>query len=85
MSVYWYTISAAYLIWSFLDFDWYMTWIIHLARAIVHKCIKEYLGLTKVTYEKKNMVFNPINHYHCYLYCNRTTRSCSASGWQLAV
>jgi len=40
MSVYWPTISAAYLIWSFLSFDWYMTWIIWPLAAIVHKCIK---------------------------------------------
>ena len=40
MSVYWPTISAAYLIWSFLSFEWYMTWIIWPLAAIVHKCIK---------------------------------------------
>lgn len=39
MSIYWPTISAIYLIWSFLSFDWAITWIIWPLAAIVHKCI----------------------------------------------
>ena len=39
MSIYWPTISAVYLIWSFLSFDWAITWIIWPLAAIVRKCI----------------------------------------------
>ena len=28
MSVFWPTVSCIYLVWSFLTFDWYITWII---------------------------------------------------------
>ncbi len=36
MSVYWPTIRSLYLIWSFLTFAWYKTWIIWPVAAILH-------------------------------------------------
>lgn len=36
MSVYWPTVTCIYLIWSFLSFDWWYTWIIWPAAAIIH-------------------------------------------------
>lgn len=45
MSVYWITITCIYLIWSFLTFDWYMTWIIWpvaaVLRAVLHAVFTE--------------------------------------------
>lgn len=35
MSVYWPTITSIYLIWSFLTFDWFVTWIIWPIAGIV--------------------------------------------------
>lgn len=40
MSVYWPTITCLYLCWSFLTFNWYMTWIIWPAAAIGAKLIE---------------------------------------------
>ncbi|SKC02556.1 hypothetical protein SAMN06296386_11440 [Lachnospiraceae bacterium] len=40
MSVYWPTVRCIYLIWSFLTFDWYKTWIIWPLAIIIHKVIK---------------------------------------------
>lgn len=40
MSVYWPTVSCLYLVWSFLSFDWHITWIIWPIAAILHKFIK---------------------------------------------
>ncbi len=40
MSVYWPTVRCLYLIWSFLTFDWYITWIIWPLAAIIHKILK---------------------------------------------
>ena len=40
MSVYWPTISCIYLVWSFLSFDWYITWIIWPFAAIIHSFLK---------------------------------------------
>lgn len=43
MSVYWPTITCIYLIWSFLSFDWWITWIIWPIAAIIHSLIKSTL------------------------------------------
>lgn len=39
MSVYWPTVTAVYLIWSFLSFNWHITWIIWPVAAIGRKII----------------------------------------------
>ena len=44
MSVYWPTVTCLYLIWSFLSFDWGITWIIWVIAAIIHTLIKNLLG-----------------------------------------
>jgi hypothetical protein len=44
MSVYWQTITCVYLIWSFLTFNWFSSWIIWPIAAIVHKVIESNLG-----------------------------------------
>ncbi len=46
MSVYWFTVRSVYLIWSFLTFAWYKTWIIWplaaIAKAIIDRtCAKK--------------------------------------------
>ena len=43
MSVYWPTIRCFYLIWSFLTFAWYRTWIIWPVAAIVHAILSAVL------------------------------------------
>lgn len=40
MEVYWPTITCIYLIWSFLTFEWWITWIIWPVAAIVHSVLK---------------------------------------------
>ncbi len=40
MSLYWPTITSAYLIWSFLTFDWHLTWIIWPIAGIISGVIK---------------------------------------------
>ena len=40
MEVYWPTITCVYLIWSFLTFEWWITWIIWPVAAIVHSILK---------------------------------------------
>ena len=40
MSVYWPTITCLYLIWRFLSFDWWITWIVWPIAAIVESLIK---------------------------------------------
>lgn len=42
MSLYWYTVTCLYLIWSFLTFDWHFTWIIWPVSGVI------YGGLSKV-------------------------------------
>ena len=42
MSLYWYTVTCIYLIWSFLTFDWHFTWIIWPVAGVV------YGGMSKV-------------------------------------
>ena len=39
MSVYWPTVTCLYLIWSFLSFDWWITWIIWPIAAIINAVI----------------------------------------------
>ena len=43
MSVYWPTIRCLYLIWSFLTFAWYRTWIIWPVAAIIHAILRSVL------------------------------------------
>lgn len=40
MSVYWHTVTCIYLIWSFLTFDWHVTWIIWPVAAVIHGLIE---------------------------------------------
>lgn len=42
MSVYWYSVTCIYLIWSFLTFNWHFTWIVWPVAAVM------YAGLSKV-------------------------------------
>lgn len=42
MSLYWYTVTCLYLIWSFLTFDWHFTWIIWPVAGVI------YGGMSKV-------------------------------------
>ncbi len=44
MSVYWQTVTCVYLIWSFLTFNWFSSWIIWPIAAIIHKVIESNLG-----------------------------------------
>lgn len=44
MSVYWPTVTCLYLIWSFLSFDWHITWIIWPIAAIIQTLVKSILG-----------------------------------------
>ena len=44
MSVYWPTITCLYLIWSFLSFQWYRTWIIWPIAGIISALIKSIYG-----------------------------------------
>ncbi len=39
MSVYWLTVTCVYLCWSFLSFDWWITWIIWPVAGIIHAVI----------------------------------------------
>lgn len=41
MSVYWPTITCIYLCWSFLTFDWHITWIVWVVASIVETIIKK--------------------------------------------
>lgn len=40
MSLYWPTVTSVYLIWSFLTFDWHLTWVIWPVAAIISGVIK---------------------------------------------
>jgi hypothetical protein len=42
LSVYWYSVTCIYLIWSFLTFNWHFTWIVWPVAAVM------YAGLSKV-------------------------------------
>ena len=47
MSVFWPTVTCAYLIWSFLTFAWYITWIIWPLAAVANTLIKAIFGIRK--------------------------------------
>lgn len=47
MSVYWPTITCLYLIWSFLSFDWYITWIIWPIAGIISGLIRKIYGVRR--------------------------------------
>lgn len=40
MSLYWPTVTCIYLCWSFLSFDWHITWIIWVIAALVQQFIR---------------------------------------------
>ena len=40
MSVYWRTVTCIYLIWSFISFDWHITWIIWPIASVFHGVIR---------------------------------------------
>ena len=40
MSVYWPTVTCIYLCWSFLSFDWHITWIVWVIAALVQQMLK---------------------------------------------
>ncbi len=44
MSVFWPTVTCLYLIWSFLTFDWHISWIIWPIAGIIHALIKNLLS-----------------------------------------
>lgn len=44
MSVYWSTVTCIYLIWSFVTFDWFITWIVWPVAAIVNVLIDNIFG-----------------------------------------
>ena len=44
MSVYWHTVTCIYLIWSFLTFQWWRTWIIWPVAAIIRSLINSAFG-----------------------------------------
>ncbi len=47
MSVYWPTVTSIYLIWSFLSFQWHLTWIIWPIAAIICSVIKNNLKINR--------------------------------------
>ena len=47
MAVYWPTVTSIYFIWSFITFDWHISWIIWPVAAIVSKVIKINLVVRK--------------------------------------
>ncbi len=44
ISVYWPTITCIYLCWSFLSFDWHITWIIWPISGVIHTLLKNIFG-----------------------------------------
>ena len=40
MSVYWPTVTCIYLVWSFLSYDWHITWIIWVIAGVIESFIK---------------------------------------------
>ena len=44
MSVYWHTVTCIYLIWSFLTFQWWITWVIWPVAAIIKGLIDSAFG-----------------------------------------
>ena len=46
MSVYWTTVTCIYLIWSFLTFDWHITWVVWVFGALIQTVIDTIYGQT---------------------------------------
>ncbi len=46
MSVYWTTVTCIYLIWSFLTFDWHITWVVWVFGALIQTVIDTAYGQT---------------------------------------
>jgi hypothetical protein len=44
MEVFWPSVVCIYLIWSFITFDWHITWIIFVIGAIVRKIVESIWG-----------------------------------------
>ena len=44
MSVYWPTVTCIYLCWSFISYDWHITWITWVIAAIIETFIKNLYG-----------------------------------------
>jgi mannose/fructose/N-acetylgalactosamine-specific phosphotransferase system component IID len=44
MSVFWPVVTCVYLIWSFLTFDWHITWIIWPIAAIASMLVRNICG-----------------------------------------
>lgn len=44
MSVYWNTVTCVYLCWSFLTFDWHISWIVWPIAAVLYNILKSILG-----------------------------------------
>lgn len=44
MSVFWPTVTCLYLIWSFLTFDWHISWVIWPIAGIIHALVKNLLS-----------------------------------------
>jgi len=44
MSVYWPTITCIYLCWSFLTFQWWLTWIVWPIASVIYTLIKNIFG-----------------------------------------
>ncbi len=42
MSVYWPTVTCIYLCWSFLSFDWHITWIVWVIAALVQQMLRAF-------------------------------------------
>ncbi|MBE5925312.1 MAG: hypothetical protein E7271_12795 [Lachnospiraceae bacterium] len=43
MEVYWPTVTCIYMCWSFITFDWFVTWIIWPIAAVLHVALKSIL------------------------------------------
>lgn len=48
MSLYWFTVRCVYLIWSFVTFEWYKTWIIWPLAVLIHYIIKTGFGKERI-------------------------------------
>ena len=44
MSVYWRTVACIYIIWSFVSFDWFTTWIIWPIALVFHGILKTFFN-----------------------------------------
>lgn len=44
MSVYWNTVTCVYLCWSFLTFDWHISWIVWPIAAVIYNILKSLFG-----------------------------------------